>query len=131
MLFRSRSKFSRQAHPRAVTVRFEPHGKGEVFTFDRIHSNGQAAIFSVILYLDGKERDFQGNECSGTLFSRRLDSQTVEIGLNCDSGLWVRFIRRLPPDAHDLILDLTGGSKPNDRSYEHHLVLEKQASEKQ
>ncbi len=61
----------------AITVRIEPHAKGEVFTYERTARNGQARMFSVVLYFDGKERSSQSGDCSGTLLSRRLDSHTV------------------------------------------------------
>jgi hypothetical protein len=113
------------SNPRSITVRIEPHAKGEVFTYERISNIGQAETFSVILYLDGQERDWQGSDCSGTLLSRRLDSRTVEIVWNCDNGGHTRFIRRMDSNAHDLMLDQTT-SRPNRRGLERHLVLEKQ-----
>jgi hypothetical protein len=45
-----------------------------------------------ILYLDGTSRDFQDFGCSGTQSSRRVDSQTVEILLQCANGGWTRFV---------------------------------------
>ena len=64
-------RFSRER----LTVRFEPHAKGEVFTLDRIDGDGRSTTSSTILYLDSKPRDFQGFGCSGTQSSRRLDSR--------------------------------------------------------
>ena len=117
-------------HPRAITVRIEPHAKGEVFTYERTKGNGQVFTLSVILYLDGKKRDWHYGDCSGTQFSRRLDRQTVEIGSDCENGASVRFIRRLLPNGHDLIMDQKE-TKPNGRGFERHWVLEKQASERE
>jgi len=70
----ARSTFVGDPHPRAITVRIEPHAKGQTFTFDRIRSNGQATTFSIILYMDGKDRDFHGAACSGSGFSSDLTS---------------------------------------------------------
>src|SRR5258707_332002 len=73
----TRSTFTGDTHtqPQALTVRIEPHAKGEVFTVDRIAADGHATTSSTILYFDGKPRDFQGPQCSGTQSSRRVDSR--------------------------------------------------------
>jgi hypothetical protein len=121
----ARSTPSGDPHPKSFTVRIEPHVKGEVFTVDRIFWDGRAATSSTILYLDGKFRDFQDEECSGTQASRRVDKTTVEIVRNCDSGKQSRFVRRLPAQSKELILDVTK-RLPGGRRLERHLVLEKQ-----
>lgn len=89
-----RSTFNGNSHPRSLTVRFEAHARGEVFTVDRIEADRRATASSTILYLDGKPRDFQDSGCSGTQSSRRLDNRTVEILRNCDSGRRTRLVRR-------------------------------------
>ena len=58
---------------KSVTLRIEPHGSGEVLTWDTVASDGRASTSSTILYFDGKARDFQDSACSGTQSSRRLD----------------------------------------------------------
>ena len=122
-----RSQFSDDNHhPRAVTVRIEPHEKGEVFTYDRITSNGQAETISTVLYFDGKERNYQRGECSGTKASRRLDKRTVEIVTKCDGRFWARFTLRLPPQPNELILDISEIRLSDGRRFDRHLVLEKQ-----
>ena len=108
-----------------LTVRFEPHTKGEVFTLDRIDGDGRSTTSSTILYLDGKPRDFQGFGCSGTQLSRRVDSQTVEILRSCTSGEWTRFVRRLSALPRELVLEITD-QQPNGRRFERRLMLEKQ-----
>ena len=128
----ARSKFIVGPHPRAATVRIEPNGKGEIFTYDRITSDGQAVTISTILYLDGKERNGQPPVCSGgsgTQSSRRLDERTVEFTTKCANGLWGHFLHRLLPDAHDLIFDMTEG-EPNGLRIQRQLILEKQALER-
>ena len=60
----------------------ERHPNGEVFTLDQMERR-TATTSSTILYLDGKERVFQGFGCLGTQSSRRLDSETVEILRTC------------------------------------------------
>ena len=77
--------------PKSVTVRFEPHAKGEVFTLDSIDADGRTTTSSTILYLDSKPRDFQDLGCSGTQWSRRVDSRTVEILRKCASAEWTRW----------------------------------------
>ena len=89
-----RSNFSGDTQPRSFTVRVEPHSKGEVFTLDRVETDGHATSSSMILYFDGVARDFQQGECSGTQSSWRMDSQTVEIFRNCGAGAWTKFVRR-------------------------------------
>src|SRR6185295_11339277 len=58
---------------KSVTIRIEPHTRGEVFTLDTIAVDGRASTFSTILYFDGKPRDFQDSTCTGTQLSRRSD----------------------------------------------------------
>ncbi len=125
----ARSQFS-GTRPRAITVRIEPHAKGEVFTYEWVAQSGQTLLSSVILYLDGKKRDLRDRDCSGTQFSRRVDKQTVEIGSDCENGASVRFIRRLLPNGQDLILDQKETSLGG-RGQERHLVLEKQGTERE
>ena len=75
----ARSTFAGDIRPKSLTVRIEPHARGEVVTLDRTEVNGQTTSSSMVLYLDGVARNFQQDECSGTQSSRRTDSQTVEI----------------------------------------------------
>ena len=44
---------------KSVTLRIEPHTRGEVFTLDTVTADGRASTSSTILYFDGKARDFQ------------------------------------------------------------------------
>jgi hypothetical protein len=80
--------------PKSLTLRVEPHAKGEV-TVDRTETSGRATSSSMILYLDGVAQHFQNARCSGTQSSRRVDSQTVEILCTCTSGESTKFLRRL------------------------------------
>lgn len=121
----ARSTFIGNSHPKNFTVRIEPHVNGEVFTLDTIWRDGRATTSSTILYLDGKPRDFQELECSGTQSSRRVDNGTVEILRNCDSGERIRFVRRLGAQPKALILDITE-QHPDGTRFDRHLVLEKQ-----
>jgi len=122
----ARSKFSGDLRPKSLTVRFEAHPKGELFTVDQVGAAGQATTFSIILYLDGKNRGLAVSSCSGTQSSRRVNSRTVEIVFDCRNGQSTRFIRRLGPQPNELVLDITGegptGPIPN-----RHLILKKQA----
>lgn len=95
---------STNVYHHVMVVRFEPHPKGEVFTLDQVDRNGRSTTSSTILYLDGKEREFEGFGCSGTQSSRRLDSETIEILRACRSGESTRFVRRLPTDAREMVL---------------------------
>ena len=81
-----RSTFAGDTRPRSLTIRIEPHTKGEVFTLDRIEADGRASSSSTLLYLDGREREFRDGECFGTQSSRRIDSRTIEILRNCGAG---------------------------------------------
>jgi hypothetical protein len=120
----ARSTLTAELHPREVTVRIERHAKGEVFTLDQIRSNGQAVTTSMILYLDGKEWDFQGETCFGTQSSRRVDGRTIEIVYRCRSG-WAHWTRRLSLEPKELILDIKEHLSDG-RRFERRLVLEKQ-----
>lgn len=114
-------RFSRER----LTVRFEPHTKGEVFILDRVEEDGRSTTSSTILYFDSKLRDFQGFGCSGTQSSRRVDSLTVEILRTCASGEWTRFVRRLSAQPKELVLEIAE-QQPDGRRFERRLVLEKQ-----
>jgi hypothetical protein len=120
----ARSTFAGDTHPRAVTVRIERHTKGEVFTLDQVRGNSQAVTTSMILYLDGKERDFQGDSCFGTQSSRRVDQRTIEIVYRCHDG-WTRCIRRVAPGPKELVLEITE-HRSDGRRFDRRLVLEKQ-----
>ena len=106
-VWRANAGRSVNAYNHMVVVRFEPHSKGEVFTWDIVQCDGRSTTSSTILYLDGKARDFEGFGCLGTQVSRRLESQTVEIVRTCNSGEWTRFVRRLSTDAKELVLNVT------------------------
>ena len=108
-----------------MTIRIEPHTKGEVFTLDRIEADGRAISSSTILYLDDTEREFRDGQCSGTQSSRRIDGQTVEILQKCASGSWTRMVRRSPASAKQLVIEIME-QRNEGRRYERRLVLEKQ-----
>ena len=113
------------ANERSVTLRIEPHTRGEVFTLDAIGVDGRALTSSTILYFDGKARGFQDSACSGTQSSRRMDSRTAEILRDCGRGKQIRMVRRLTEQPGVLILDITE-QLPGGRRSERRLVLEKQ-----
>jgi hypothetical protein len=102
----NRSTFAGSTQPKSFIVRIEPHAKGEVFTLDRIESDGRATSSSTILYFDGAPRDFQDFGCLGTQSSRRLDSYTVEILRTCAGRDWIWLLRRSAVQANQMILDI-------------------------
>lgn len=110
--------------PRSLTLRIEPHLRGEIFTLDRVEQDGRAISDSTILYLDGQARHFEEPGCYGTQSSQRVDSQTVELLRNCASGAWTRFLRRRTTP-RERILDITA-QHPDGRRFERRLVLERQ-----
>jgi hypothetical protein len=120
----ARSTLSGDIQPKSLTVRIEPHAKGEVFSLDRVEADGRKTTSSTILYLDGEPRQFQDFGCSGIQSSRRLDSQTVEILRMCATGEWMRSIRRSTPQAKELVLEITE-QRLDGRRVERRLVLEK------
>jgi hypothetical protein len=107
-----------------VTIRIEPHPRGEVFTLDTIAADGRASTVSTILYFDGKARDFQDATCSGTQLSRRMGGLTVEILRECANG-HTQLIRRSATEPRVLILEITEQYSDGRRS-ERRLVMEKQ-----
>jgi hypothetical protein len=119
----ARSTFDGDAQPRRLTIRIEPHAKGEVFTLDRIEADGRANTSSFILYLDGSERDFRDGQCSGTQSSRRIDGQTIEILRKCGAGAWTRFLRRTAA-RNQLILEISE-QRAGGRRVERRLVFER------
>jgi len=121
----ARSTFAGDTQPKSLTVRIEPHAKGEVFTLDRTEANGRATSSSILLYFDGTARAFQDAGCSGTQSSRWVDSRTVEIFRDCASGRWTRVIRRSGAQQNELFLEITE-HHPDGRRFERHLALEKQ-----
>jgi len=48
----ARSTLAGDIRPKSLTVRIEPHAKGEVFTLDRIEADGRSTSSSTILYLE-------------------------------------------------------------------------------
>lgn len=124
----TRSTFNGSSRTENFTVRIGPHAKGEVFTLDQTERDGRATTSSTILYFDGKPRDFQESNCSGTQSSRRVDKQTVEIIRHCKSGARIRFLRRLAAQPRELILEITE-QQPDGRRVERNLVMEKQKEE--
>ncbi len=120
----ARSVFSGDSYLKSLTVRFESHARGEVFTLDRIDQDGRATSSSTILYLDGTSRNFQDSNCSGTQSSRHVDDGTLEILRQCGSAGWIRFVRRLAVQPGVLILEITEQQRDGRRS-DRRLVLEK------
>lgn len=108
---------------KAVTLRIEPHTRGEVLTLDILAADGRASTSSTILFFDGKAREFQDSACSGTQSSRRVDSRTVEILRECAGGRHFRLIRRAESSGV-LILEVTEQNSEG-RHFERRLVLEK------
>ena len=121
----ARSTFTGAIQPKSLTVRIEPHAKGEVFTLDRIEADSRITSSSTILYFDGAPRDFQDFECSGTQSSRRLDPQMVEIPRGCVRDHWTKFVRRTSAKPNELVLEITE-QHPDGRRLERRLALEKQ-----
>lgn len=120
----ARSTFASDPPSKSLTMRIEPHTRGEVFNLDRIEADGRATTSSTILYFDGKPRDFQDFGCSETQSSRRTGSQTVEILHKCTGGACIRFIRRLAEPSKQLILEITE-QHPDGRRIER-LVFERE-----
>ena len=120
-----RSTFAGDTQPKSFTLRIEPHAKGEVFTFERVEADGRTTSSSTILYLDETPRYFQDLACSGTQSSRRVNSQTVEILRKCESGAWIRLVRRSAAQQQELILDITE-QHTDGRRFERSLVLRRE-----
>jgi hypothetical protein len=121
----ARSTFAGDTRPKSLTVRIEPHAKGEVFTLDRVEADGRAISSSSILYLDGEPRPLQDFRCFGIQSSRREDSGTVEILRMCSIGGWTRYVRRLSVPPKEMVLEITL-QHPDGRRFERRLVLVKQ-----
>ena len=122
----ARSTFSGVTPPRSLTLRVEPHAKGELVTVDRTEISGQAISSSMILYLDGIARPFEDGGCSGTRSSRRVDSQTVEILRTCTSGESTKLLRRMAQQGKELVIEISE-QRSGGRRFDRRLVLEKQA----
>ena len=120
----ARSTFAGAAF-KSMTVRIERHSKGEVFTLDRIETDGRATSFSTILYLDGEPRRFEDFGCTGIQLSRRADERTVEIVRMCASGGWMRLLRRASAKSNELVLEITEQSADG-RRFDRRLTLERQ-----
>jgi hypothetical protein len=109
---------------RSVTLRIEPHPRGEVFTLDTVGPDGRATTSSTILYFDGKNREFLDSTCSGTQSSRRVDGGTVEILRDCAGGAQIRLLRRATRPGV-LILEITERQRDGHHS-ERRLVMERE-----
>jgi hypothetical protein len=121
----TRSTFAGGTQPKSLIVRIEPHAKGEVFTLDRVESDGRTMSSSTVLYFDGAPREFEDFGCSGTQSSGQLDAQTTEILRVCASGEWMRLIWRASPKSDELVLEITEQSA-NGRRFDRRLTLERQ-----
>jgi hypothetical protein len=124
MVKTSRSTFVGVRAPKSLTVRIEPHAKGEVFTVERVENDGRATSSSSILYFDSTPRDFQDFDCVGTQSSRKLDGRTIEIRRNCagSDGIW--FVRHTPDNSKELMIEITEKRRPGP-NLDWRLVLEK------
>ena len=120
-----RSTYAADPVPRNFTLRIERHATGEVFTVERTEQDGRSSSDSTILFLDGKPRDYQDLECSGSQSSRRVDSRTVEILRKCEDGERTWVIRRPASPARELVLEITERTFDG-RRCERRLVLERQ-----
>jgi len=122
----ARSTFAGGGQPKSLSVRIEPHAKGEVFTLDRVESNGSATSSSSILYLDGTPREIQDFDCAGKQSSSKLDGRTIEIKRTCagTEGTWL--IRQSLKASTELLIDITEIWQPPGPSREWHMILEKQ-----
>jgi hypothetical protein len=119
-----RSTFAGDTQPKSLTIRIEPHAKGEVFTLDRVEADNRAISTSTILYLDGTEREFRDGECSGKQSSQRIDSQTVEILRHCGAGAWTRLVRHAAPK-NQLVLEISE-QRADGHRFDRRLVFDKQ-----
>ena len=121
----ARSTFAGGPRFKSLVARIEYHPKGEVFTLDRIETDGRTTSYSTILYLDGEPRRFEDFGCSGIQSSRRADERTVEIVRMCASGAWVQLRRRTSAKADELVLEITEQSADG-RRLDRRLTLERQ-----
>ena len=121
----ARSTFAGVAPFKSLIARVERHPKGEVFTLDRIETNGRKTSYSTILYLDGEPRRFEDFTCSGIQSSRRADERTIEIVRMCASGGWIRFLRRASVKMNEFVLEITEQSADG-RRFDRRLTFEKQ-----
>jgi hypothetical protein len=121
----ARSRFAGSAPFKRLTVRIEPHPRGEVFTLDRIETDGRTITSRTILYLDGEPRRFEDFGCSGIQSSRRADERTVEIVRMCASGDWIRLLWRASAKANERVLEITEHSADG-RRLDRRLTLERQ-----
>jgi hypothetical protein len=119
-----RSTFAADRQLRSLILRIEHHPIGEVFTVDRTERDGRSTTDSTVLFLDGKPRDYQGLDCTGTQSSQRVDNRTVEILRTCEAGEWIRFIRRVNANG-ELVLEVSD-RRPDGRQVQIRFVLEKQ-----
>jgi hypothetical protein len=121
----TQSSFAGAAPFKSLTIRIERHPKGEVFTLDRIETDGRSTSSSTILYMDGEPRRFEDFGCSGTQSSRLADERTVEIVRTCASGGWVRLLRRASARSNQLVLEITEQFADGRRS-DWRMMLERQ-----
>ena len=122
---RARSTFAGSAPFKSLIARIEHHPKGEVFTLDRIETDGRTTSYSTILYLDGEPRRFEDFGCSGIQSSRRADERTVEIVRMCASGGWTRLLLRSSAKSNEFVLEITEQSADG-RRFDRRLTFEKQ-----
>ena len=111
------------ANQKTISLRIEPHIRGEVFTLETVTKDGRAFTSSTILYFDGKVREFGDSTCTGTQWSQHVDGQTAEIVRHCAGGRHIRLIRRTESSGV-LVLEITE-ENPEGLRTERRVVLER------
>jgi len=76
-----------------LTIRIEPHTRGEMLLWTRLPPDGRASTFSTILYSTARPGTIQDSACSGMQSSWRVDGHQ-------DSGNPARMCARRANAAH-------------------------------
>ncbi len=121
----ARSTFTGRSRPKSLSVRFEPHARGQVITLDLVESDGRTTSSSSILYFDGAPREIEDLDCSGAQSSSRFNSGTVRIQRTCTGGNGTWLVRQSLEQPKELLIDVTE-KRQGGQSLEWRVVLEKQ-----
>src|SRR5260370_2138912 len=84
----ARSTFAGGAPFKSLIARIERHPKGEVFTLDRIETDGRTTSSSTILYLDGEPRRFDAFRLPGIPFSRAAATRSPGAPVCSQAWAW-------------------------------------------
>lgn len=95
--------------PRPMTIRYEAHGEGEIWTTYQVQADGTSTTTSQTLHFDAKEYpcgDLGLEEKPDTVVASKLDLWTAEVSYKASGRVVRRILRTVSADGRQLTLDI-------------------------